>query len=414
MPILRLSRGEALKLYGPMSVTVTSGLIDVHGRLVQSGERFVIHKSRNYVIVAENDSELDISMIDESQIQVLEQDDPYNTKRALIEEIVRNPHIKLIVIIGCTDCGKTSLTTMLYNASIRSNRRPAVLDSDVGQADIGPPGFVTLGASSNTVYWISELKPIMMRFIGDIKPQTYSSLIIEEVCKLYDKAKERGFDVVVVDTDGWVKDERGIIHKLELIEALRPDVIVVLGEDLKGVFNSAKKLGTIVYEIPAPKSRKIRSREERKALRSLKYREYLENAKVVRLKLDNIYVSRLPLLQGVEIDPHTLGGLIEGEVQYTSRLPGAIYIYGDVKKQVQDEQKRYGVDLIKIYPVGFERSIYCSVGSFGDTDYPCLIEKIDFNSREVIVRTKYTGDINTLKFSKIKLTEAFIEEYIEV
>lgn len=417
MPVLRLTRNEAVKLYGPMSVSVNYGLIDVHGRLVRSGERFVVHKTRNYIVIAQEESELDISMIDESQIQTLEQDDPYITKRTLVEEIAGNPNFKSVMIIGCTDCGKTLLTTVLYNISLRSGRRPAVIDSDVGQADIGPPGFVTLGSSSEPVFWINELRPLVMRFIGDIKPQIYSSLIVEEVRELFGRAISEGFNMVIIDTDGWVREESGIMHKLQLIETIRPDVVIALGEELKGVFAKASKLGFKLYEIPAPRLRKTRTREERRLLRSLKYKEYLENAKPVRLKLENIYVSRLPLLQGVEIDPSTIRGVVEGNIVYVSKLSNTIYIYGevkDLKDRAVDEQRRQILDRVKVYPAGFEKSIYCSVGSFTTTDYPCIVERFDLLNREIIIKTKYTGVIDVLKFSKIRLTDDFTEEYVEV
>ncbi|MEM1831842.1 MAG: Clp1/GlmU family protein [Desulfurococcaceae archaeon] len=413
MPGLKLSRNEGVKLFGPMSVTVERGCVDVHGKITCAGERFIIHRTRNYVVIAVEDSELDVSMIDESQIQALEDTDPYREKRVVINDILKNNYRK-VVVVGCVDCGKTSFVTMTYNVLLSSGRRPVVIDGDVGQADIGPPGFVSMGFSEAPVYWINELKPAMMRFIGDIKPHGYSSLIIHEIKKLAEASSAKGFDSIIVDTDGWVKDEPGINHKFSLIEELKPDAIVVLGEDLKDIFKHFSKLGIRIYELNVPKHRKTRSREERRMLRSYKYREFLENAGLVRLKMDGVLIQGCGLFHGVEIDASSIGKLIEGKVIYATKLPGQLNIYGSIKTYHGDELKNMGFEKVKIYPTGFEKGLYCAVGLLGGTEYPCLIEKFDFESREVALRTKYNSKIEVLKLSKIKLTQDFTEEYIEV
>jgi len=101
--------------------------------------------------------------------------------------------------------------------------KPIVIDSDVGQADIGPPGFITMGSSNKQIYWLTELQPLEMKFIGDIKPQLYSQTIIYETKLLVEKALRSNYDAVVIDTDGWVRDEQGIQHKLMLIEKVKPE-----------------------------------------------------------------------------------------------------------------------------------------------------------------------------------------------
>jgi Predicted GTPase or GTP-binding protein len=135
---------------------------------------------------------------------------------------------------------------MIFNIAMAQGLKPAAVDGDVGQADIGPPGFITLGSSDKQVYWLNELQPLSMRFIGDIKPQHYAQLIVCEITRLVEGAHGAGYKVVAVDTDGWVRDEQGLLHKAMLIERLRPDAIFVLGDELKGVFKWATKLGIAV------------------------------------------------------------------------------------------------------------------------------------------------------------------------
>lgn len=414
MHVLKLGRNEAIKLYGPMSVRVLSGAIDVHGKPVYAGDGFVVHRTRNYVAIALEDSELDITMIDESQIQSLDKEDPYLNKRSIVDEICHNSKFKKIIVIGCTDCGKTSLVTLLYNKLLLSNRKPVVIDSDVGQADIGPPGFISMGFSKETVYWINELKPQEMRFIGDIRPQGHTHIIISEVKRLVERAERAGFESVVIDTDGWVRDESGVLYKVALVECIKPDVLIILGDELKGVFNQLRKLGVTIYELGTPHYRKIRSREERRLLRSMKYREFLENSSIIRLKMDDTYIHGIGLFHGIEVSPESLSSIIEGRILYASKLPGVLNIYGFIKTQSSSEQKKIERDRVRVYLVGFEKGIYCSVGTIDGSEYPCIIEKFNFDSREIILKTKYSGNINIIKLSRIRLTEDFTEEYIEV
>jgi polynucleotide 5'-hydroxyl-kinase GRC3/NOL9 len=413
MPLLKLDPGEAVKLYGPMLVTLRSGCLDVHGRIVKPGEKFTVHKTRNYVVVADEASELEVSMIEDSQIQSLDPSDPYLLKIKLVDDAL-NKGYRRIMVLGCVDCGKTSLTTILFNKMISRGLKPVAVDSDVGQADIGPPCFVTMGSSTKQVYWLSELEPIYMRFIGDNKPQYYGHAIIYETILLSNIALSKGYDSIVVDTDGWVKDESGILHKVLFIERFKPDAIFVLGEELQGVFRDLSKVGVGVYELPAPIHRKTRSREERRLLRSLRYSVFLENAGFTKLKMDDLVVIGHPLFTGREVDANTISQFIDGRVIYATGFSGALHIYGVVRGYNVEELKKLGFEKIKVYTPGFEKNLYCSIGEVGSIDYPCLIEKFNFENREIVVKTKYTGRARVLKLSRIKLSENYIEEYLEV
>ena len=413
MPILKLDKNEAVKLYGPLSITVKTGCIDIQGKLACSEEKITVHKTRNYIAIATEPCELDISMINDSQIQILEKEDPYWVKRQVVEDIVKRG-FKKIIAIGSTDSGKSSLITLLFNTLLSNKHRVVVIDSDVGQADIGPPGFISMGTSSKPVYWINEIKPLIMRFIGDIKPQLYTRSIISEIRELIDIAEKQGFTHIVIDTDGWVKEDYGIIYKHNILESIKPDAIIVLGEELKGYFTHFTKLNATIYEINAPVHRKIRTREERRLIRSFKYREFLENASIVKVGMEEIVVSGCPLFHGVNVDSSSIVNFIDGKVYYATRLHNTLHLYGFIKGYNSDELKKLGFEKVKVYPVGFEKRIYCALETLEGFNYPCIIEKFDFNTREVVLRTMYTGKISMVKLSRMKLTEDYAEEYLEV
>jgi polynucleotide 5'-hydroxyl-kinase GRC3/NOL9 len=413
MPLIKLIKGELLKIYGPMSLVVKSGCLDIYGKELCTDEKAIIHRARNYIVEAISDVEIDITMVNESQIQSVEEGDPYIKRREIASKIVQRG-CERVIIVGCVDCGKTSLATLIFNIALRSGKKPGVIDGDVGQADIGPPGYITLGTSESPVLWISELKPISMKFIGDIKPQYYTQSIISKLKELVQLSENLSLSPVVIDTDGWIKDEIGVLYKYGIINEVKPDTIVVLGNELRGLFEKYRKLGVTVYEIEAPISRKTRSREERRQIRSLRYREFLEKASLVRLNLDSIIVEGFPLLQGVQFDTSTLSRLVEGQIIYASRLPNTLYVHGNIKSYNIEELKKMGFEKIKIFAEGFEKNLYCAVTDERGNDYPCIIGKVDFEKREVLVRTSYAGNIRVLKISRIRLTPDYTEEYVEV
>jgi polynucleotide 5'-hydroxyl-kinase GRC3/NOL9 len=413
MPLIRLIKGELLKIYGPMSLVVKSGCIDIYGKVLCAAEKAVVHKARNYIVEAVSDAEIDVIMVNESQIQSVDESDPYRKRREIALKIVEG-ECKRVVIVGCVDCGKTSLATLIFNLALRRGKKPGVIDGDVGQADIGPPGYITLGTSESSVLWISELRPISMKFIGDIKPQYYTQSIIGKLKELIQLSENLGLSPIVIDTDGWIKDEIGMLYKYSIINEVKPDTIVVLGSEFKGLFEKYRKLGIVVYEIEAPTSRKTRSREERRQIRSLRYREFLEKTPLVKLNLDNVIVEGFPLLQGARFDTSTLSKLIEGQIIYASWLPNTLYVYGNVKSYNTEDLKKMGFEKIKIFADGFEKNLYCAVTDDKGNDYPCIIGKIDFEKREVLVRTGCTGTVRTLKISRIRLTQDYTEEYVEV
>jgi len=134
----------------------------------------------------------------------------------------------------------------------------------------------------------------------------------------------------------------------------------------------------------------------------------------LKIHLDNTIVEGLPLVQGKELDVNIISKFIDGKVTYASWLPGTLYIYGNVKSYSIDELKKLGFEKIKIYAEGFEKGVYCGVTDEQGNDYPCIIEKINFERREILLKTTYTGVIKTLKTSRIRLKEDYTEEYIEV
>ena len=77
---------------------------------------------------------------------------------------------KIIFTIGGVDSGKTTFITFLANYFLKNNVKTAVLDSDIGQSDIGPPTTIGWGIVENYIEKMSDIKCKNFYFIGSITP----------------------------------------------------------------------------------------------------------------------------------------------------------------------------------------------------------------------------------------------------
>lgn len=412
-----MSRDEMLHFTGPMNISVKSGRLEILLKEFSAGSRVIVHRLRNYVARALDETELDITMGEEAKIQRVDEDEPYLERVGIAEDLLNNKYGK-VVLLGGVDTGKSTLSILISNMALKRGHKPAVIDGDVGQADIGPPGFISMSYPEEPVLWMRELKPVYMKFVGDIKPQHRVEDIIHNLYELIEIAAGDQRAPIIVDTDGWIGDEYALSYKYKLISELDPDAIVVLGEELWNLFSKFEAIGVKVYRTRTPASRRVRSREERRQLRRDKYSEYLNGAGQRRIDLDRVVFLGHFLLQSPEtlsvpvsdgFDPALLRSVL-----YLTKSFSTLHVA--VSGSVSDEQiealkKAVGCEKARLYSESSLRRLYVAV-SDKYADYPGLIEQIDFKSRTVTIKTQYSGEIKFVKLSNIRLLEDYSEQVV--
>ena len=91
-----------------------------------------------------------------------------NTALRLLE----GPVGQTILVLGSMDSGKSSLINYLANVILsRTESTVAVVDTDVGQSKIGPPGTLGLGFATEQFIGLDEIQVESLYFVGEKSPR---------------------------------------------------------------------------------------------------------------------------------------------------------------------------------------------------------------------------------------------------
>ncbi|MDQ3838492.1 MAG: hypothetical protein M3297_04400 [Thermoproteota archaeon] len=195
---------------------------------------------------------------------------------------------KSILVLGPTDSGKTTLSAYIINHAIKRGLRPVIIDADIGQGDLAPPGAIGCASVERQILDFREVNSKHFRFVGSTNPTANSRLISRSVESLIREIYRKngnldGIDLVVVNTDGYIFGD-GICSKIAIANAIHPDMIICLGENAPNfcqVIRSrlgSKKLPLLMStRLDQPWSYRptVKSRTERIKRRSEQYQRYL-------------------------------------------------------------------------------------------------------------------------------------------
>jgi polynucleotide 5'-hydroxyl-kinase GRC3/NOL9 len=260
-------------------VSLVSGRAEVFGYRVRPAQKIVVREGKRLPFFALEKAVFDISLGTNSSIEEAAGSTIPSSWSKLLEAVLsleKRPAV--ILVLGTTDSGKSSLCTYLVNRLADCKCRVAVLDGDLGQSDIGSSGTVGYGVASKPVTELYGLKLENAFFIGVTSPILDINRTIEGLAALKAEILERTVDFVVVNTDGWVAGDVAVQYKTALIKELKPDVIVGVQAENE-LDELARSLEQTVVTVELSSSLSQRTPEKRKILREMTYARYLKDAK---------------------------------------------------------------------------------------------------------------------------------------
>ena len=131
-------------------------------------------------------------------------------------------------VLGGVDSGKTTFARRLARAGLDAGHVVAIVDADLGQSTIGPPGTVGLKVVRERRDLSSTRRYDALAFVGAMSPRNHFLSLVTGTAKLVMRAIEMGARLIVVDTSGLIDGVAGQTLKLTKAELCRPHHVVSL------------------------------------------------------------------------------------------------------------------------------------------------------------------------------------------
>jgi polynucleotide 5'-hydroxyl-kinase GRC3/NOL9 len=202
-------------------------------------------------------------------------------KEAQIVKEINDPRNKLIMVMGGSDTGKT--TVVEYIADVLAQRTTVgIVDLDMGQSHIGLPTTIAWGKIKGGFKGWSSIMPENFYFTGTLTP--VGNLLPSAVgAKLITDKARSVCKKVVVDTTGLIAEPAGRVLKQIKIDLLSPDIILA--------FERSKELGHIldsfqfqkfpkIYRLPVPDQVISKGIAKRTQYRLHKFTSYFTGARL--------------------------------------------------------------------------------------------------------------------------------------
>lgn len=330
-----------------------------------------------------------------------------------IEEILSSPGVTAVV--GDTDTGKSSFCALLANAALAAGISAAVVDSDIGQSEIGPPGTIGMGLVEGELETLHGIRPRSLYFVGATSSYGHLVATITGAKKMCDQAVNLDRRSVIVDTSGLVKGPTARKLKTHKIELLNPRHIVALQRSsesehflrLFDVFDGCK-----VHRLSVASAARAKSPVLRTQRRAIRFRECFANGSTREFRLDSVATAGTWLRTGTPLEIRFLK-FAERELQtpviYGERVGKGVYlvvsgVYN--RRGVESLQEQFQTKEIAVVPAGVYPNLFVGLlGSHLELLSVGIIQGVDFRSQTVSIYTplRSTSPVKVIRFGYIKL-----------
>lgn len=319
------------------------------------------------------------------------------------------------MVIGASDTGKTSFCTQLLNAAVEAGVQCALVDADMGQSEVGPPGTIGLGVPTTPVELPGDIPVRRMYFTGTTSPVGNMLPSVVGIRKMVDEALAHGSKLIVVDTTGLVRGVLGIRFKTHKVDLLAPSHIVALQREheMHPLIAAFSKLeNTTIHQPAVSELARPKTPEFRATRRRHKMARHFKDAEEHTIRLDDVSCwgswlnsGRLMPWQRVRLMEQILKtrvlhaeGTGQGYYVIVDRAPDA--------ENIKALENRVGTRDITIVPGNAFTYAYVGLadgrGKLLDVG---IIHAIDFRQRHisVITKLKTIAPVSIIRFGMMRV-----------
>ncbi len=310
----------------------------------------------------------------------------------------------VVLTLGGTDHGKTTWVRDTALALAADGRSTAVVDCDIGQSEIGPPGTVgaalaTAGAEFKS---LRDLPPLGGYFVGAVSPVRQILTVCTGAVAMVRVAKRARPDIVLIDTDGLIAGGAARAYKRKLAELLLPQAIVAFtrGSELDPLLALFSHLDAPeVWRVPVPPEARRKTPATRTTRRAARFLSALDGARSQTFTLDEVALTNTGFGVGEPVAHHLarfLGETLGRPVLHAEQAgDGGLYVVvngdGWRTEELAAIERQFGTRSITIVPAQrFARLLVGLVAANGALLDIGLIERIDFAARTLTVLTACT------------------------
>jgi polynucleotide 5'-hydroxyl-kinase GRC3/NOL9 len=321
----------------------------------------------------------------------------------------------LVVIIGAADTGKTTLALAAANRALERGMRVGIIDADVGQSEIGPPGTIGLALPQAPAASATEWHPAALAFVGATAPPGRLLDVAVGTRRLVDEAHRRGAQTTIVDTSGLVRGAIAVKLKLAKLELLQPAIILALqlGQELAPILRVAPAVcRATVITLPLSERARAKPPALRRARRASRFAQYLQESREHLIDPRQVPVTDGWLFAGRALEPPRLraaAATLGSELLYGEETGGGIRLVtpGAVPRLVPaDCLELFGGRRVAATPAGaFQNLLVGLLEEGGRLAEIGLIQRVDFASRRLHVLSplRREGALRALRYGRVRL-----------
>jgi polynucleotide 5'-hydroxyl-kinase GRC3/NOL9 len=211
------------------------------------------------------------------------------------------------LLVGGVDTGKTTFVLLTANAVAGAGKTAAIIDSDLGQSEVGPPGSVGLGHVHSPVRSLAEVAPDEVAFVGSTTPRGRMLEHVVGIRNLADTAAVRNPHAVLVDTTGFIQGASGRRLKEAKAAILKPRHVVVLQRTDECEAMARALSGSpdrVIHRLPVPPVIARKPPAYRAQRRAAKFALYFRDSEVRSISFERAAFSHTWLNSGPPCAPH--------------------------------------------------------------------------------------------------------------
>lgn len=269
---------------------------------------------------------------------------------------------KQTMVLGAPDSGKSTFSLWAALECLKSGRKVAYIDSDMGQSHIGPPTTIGLEILRQD----ATERERYIYFVGATNPKQHLLQTLAGVRMLVDRAQQLGVDRIIVDTTGLVHGGAARELKLQKVNVLQPDCIVALqrGTEIEHLLGPHQdRAGAVQFRLPVSEHAKTRKRDVRRNYRSERFREYFAQAARVDLPLSQIWIQGRSYCTGKPLSSKEcadLSKILGAKMVFGNRLQEELFLVTNAPQSddaLEKARKHFGCNFIFHMPVGAFRNL---------------------------------------------------------